>query len=147
MTAKLTDYPRSRIDWYTHRADFNLVRGKMPVNTPALIPFTTRSQARLSIHAESASARITENPLERLHSLCSVGQQHNERAPLNLKIEDLQGCVWFDRNNVGPLVDVSLPAGTYHVTANLGNLRRGYTLTLEQGAMFDLYLRFAADRQ
>jgi hypothetical protein len=116
------------------------------MNIPALTPFPTRLQARLSIHAESASARITENPLERLRSLYSGGQQHNERAPLNLKIEDLQGCVWFDQDNVGTLVDVSLPAGTYHVTAELGRLRRGYTLTLEQGAEFDLYLRFAADR-
>jgi hypothetical protein len=35
-----------------------------------------------------------------------------------------------------------LPPGTYHVTAQLGEVRRGYTMTLGEGQPFDLYLRF-----
>jgi hypothetical protein len=46
-------------------------------------------------------------------------------------------------DDAGPLVEVALCPGTYHVSAQRGRLRRGYTVTLQQGASFDLYLRLA----
>ncbi len=45
--------------------------------------------------------------------------------------------------DVGLQVDVLLPAGTYQVTAVWGSSRRSYTLTLQPGATFDLYLPLA----
>ncbi len=50
-------------------------------------------------------------------------------------------------DDAGPFVDIPLPAGTYHVTAELGKVRRSYTMTLEPGASFNLRLRFTADSQ
>ncbi|MEO8119228.1 MAG: hypothetical protein ABI606_07895 [Rhodoferax sp.] len=61
-----------------------------------------------------------------------------------MQIDDLRGHRVLDIEAAGPLVDVPLPAGTYHVTAHRGKVRRGYTMTLKQGAFFDLYLRLGA---
>jgi hypothetical protein len=67
-------------------------------------------------------------------------------APLNLRIDDLQGHRMHAVDSAGPLVDVPLPAGTYLVSVHLGPVRRSYTMTLEPGASFDLYLSLAAGR-
>ncbi|WP_367847357.1 hypothetical protein [Rhodoferax sp. WC2427] len=61
-------------------------------------------------------------------------------GPLRLHIDNLQGQRVFTADDAGPLVELALPAGTYHVTAVLGTLCRGYTLTLVEGVPNDLYL-------
>ena len=82
--------------------------------------------------------------LRRLRLLYSQGALGNERAPLCVQIVDLQGHCVFASEAVGPLIDISLPAGTYHVTAQLGKVRRCYTMALQIGASFHLHLRLAS---
>jgi hypothetical protein len=84
--------------------------------------------------------------MQRLRALYAEGPWHDERAPLGLHIEDLQGHRVLTLDDAGPLIEVPLPAGTYHVSVCLGKVRRRYTLRLEHGASFDLYLRLAPDR-
>jgi hypothetical protein len=99
--------------------------------------------ARLLIHTDckgNRGRRRLESLRWWLRSL--YAQTHFEdRAPLRLRIDDLKGNRLFENNDVGALLDVALPAGTYQVTARFGNVRRGYTLTLAQGTSFDLFLR------
>jgi hypothetical protein len=106
----------------------------------------TQSTARILIHAGSdvgAGGRHVKSPLQWLRALCSAVLSLCERASLRLQIEDLQGHQVLALEDGGPLVVVALPAGTYHVNAQLGNLRRCYTMTLKEGASFDVYLNLA----
>ncbi len=108
----------------------------------------TLSAARLVIHAEAArrsSDRYLASALQWMHTLYSLGHKAGY-SPLRLQIADLQGNVMLASDDTGPRVDVSLPAGTYQVTAWFGTLRRDYTLTLKQGTAFDLYLRLATEK-
>ena len=108
----------------------------------------TLSAGRLIIHAEgkgSVSGRRLETTLRWLRALCSNNQK-DERAPLRLQILDLQGNLMLASDDAGALVEVLLPAGTYQVKTQFGKVQRGYTLTLAQGASFDLYLRLAPDQ-
>ncbi len=107
----------------------------------------TQSTARLVIHAGrgvGASGRHVKSLLQWLRARYSAGPSLGHRVPLRLQIEDLQGhqalCLVDDG---GPLIVVALPAGTYHVNAHRGNVRRCYTTTLKEGASFDLYLNLA----
>lgn len=67
---------------------------------------------------------------------------------LRVCVDDLQGQRHVDADGVGALIDLPLPANTYHVTARLGELQRRYTVLLEPGATVDLHLdwRLTKDR-
>jgi hypothetical protein len=45
------------------------------------------------------------------------------------------------------VLEVPLPAGTYHVNVRLGDAKRRYTVTLEHGATVNLYLDRSAGLQ
>lgn len=97
------------------------------------------SAARLLIHADDRpGGSFFESALHRLRARYAGGRQRDAR--LELRVHDLQGHRLRAFPDAGPLTDVPLPAGTYRVTAILGNLRRSYTMTLEEGASFDLHL-------
>lgn len=101
------------------------------------------SAAHLLIHAESAldpTRSRSERPLQRLRALAG-GLRRRARSPLGVQIDTLCGDSVLVLEDAGATVEVALPAGTYHVTTRLGELRRGYTVTLSQGQCFDLYLR------
>ena len=105
--------------------------------------------ARLLIHAEDQRSHIGprfDSALHRLRARYSSGRQHELRLPLKLQVDDLQGQRLGAIDDAGPLTDLPLPAGTYRITAIRGDLRRSYTLTLEPGASFELYLRLAVER-
>jgi hypothetical protein len=107
------------------------------------------SAARLLIHSAGfagASSGFLESMLQRLRALFFDVPRPVERAPLSLQIDDLQGRRVLDIDHPGPMIELSLPGGTYQVTAQLGKVRRGYTLTLDHGATFDLHLCLVADR-
>jgi len=101
--------------------------------------------ARLLIHAhdDHPPGRHADSPLQRLLALYPSGSRATQREPLRLLIDTLDGENVLAVDDAGPLVDVSLPPGTYHVTAHLGDSHRGYTMRLDQGASFDLHLRLA----
>jgi hypothetical protein len=104
--------------------------------------------ARLLIHAEGAigDAGSAASALRRLRARYPGGPRPAPPMPLRLRVEDLQGRRLRAVDTAGTLTEFPLPAGTYHVTAILGPLRRRYTMTLEPGRSFDLHLQFATDR-
>jgi hypothetical protein len=67
-------------------------------------------------------------------------------APLSLEILDLQGRHVLELAKASAVVDVALPPGTYHITADVAGRRRRYTVSLARGASYDLYLRPAGHR-
>lgn len=87
-----------------------------------------------------------ESPFQRLRALHADGPWNEERAPLSLQIDDLQGNRVLSVNDAAPLLDVPLPAGAYHVSVHRGKVRCGYTMTIEPGASFDLHLRLVPDQ-
>lgn len=116
-----------------------------PVSCP-----TTLAAARLLIHAEdhlSTMAVRSASAFDRLHAWWSRRQPLAKPSRLKLQIDDLQGQPLRAVDDAGPLTCWPLPAGTYRVTAICGDLRRSYTLTLEPGTSFDLYLRLTPDPQ
>jgi hypothetical protein len=62
---------------------------------------------------------------------------------VGLRVADLQGRQYFSARALLPVIDLPLPAGTYHVTVSQGDQHRRYTVALEQGITFDLQLRGA----
>jgi hypothetical protein len=118
------------------------------VDTHACPGAATLSSARLVIHTGSdagASVRHVKSLLRWLRSLYSPRPSPGE--PLELRIEDLQGRQVLAFGEGGPLIVVALPAGTYHVNAQLGSLQRRYTMALQAGTSFDLYLNLAPHRK
>lgn len=105
--------------------------------------------ARLQIHARGtwgSSGGHTRSLLQWLRALIPARPQRNERAQLSLRIADAQGQQVIALEDGAPLTVVFLRAGTYHVDARRDNVRRRYTMTLEQGVSFDLYLDLAPER-
>lgn len=102
-------------------------------------------EASLVIHAAADPAvrgTLFTAPLEWLYWLRGLYAPAPPKpdAPLRLHIDNLQGQRVFTADDAGPLVELALPVGTYNVTAVLGTLCRGYTLTLVEGVQSDLYL-------
>jgi len=105
------------------------------------------SAARLLIHSMEPCAHGAspfESALHRLRSRYALGKPADAHAPLVLLVHDLKGQRLEAFDDAGELTELVLPAGTYHVTASLGSLRRSYTMTLEPGASVDLHLRLVA---
>ena len=96
------------------------------------------ADARLRIVAPaSRPGGGLQGTVERLRSLClSV----HRAAPLRLRVDDLQGRRVLELDDVGPLVELPLPAGTYHVRSQRGTRQRAYTMVLEPGRPFTLVL-------
>ena len=103
-------------------------------------------ETSLVIHAAadpSARGTLFTAPLEWLYwlrSLYAPPPAPKPVGPLRLHIDNLQGQRVFTADDAGKLVELALPVGTYNVTAVLGNLCRGYTLTLVEGVQSELYL-------
>jgi hypothetical protein len=63
-----------------------------------------------------------------------------DRTPRAVDVRDAQGQRVLAVADAGPLVDVVLPPGMYHVTTTSDRGRRRYTLVLVQDAAFNLRL-------
>lgn len=106
----------------------------------------TLPEANLVIHATADPAvreTLFTSPLEWLYwlrSLYAPPPPPKPDGPLRLHIDNLLGQRVFTADDAGPLVELVLPVGTYNVTAVLGTLCRGYTLTLMEGVPSQLYL-------
>ncbi len=59
-------------------------------------------------------------------------------APLQLQVDDLTGARVLTLDDAAPQVALALPPGTYQVTARRGRVCRCYTITLADGASFEL---------
>jgi hypothetical protein len=109
----------------------------------------TYSPARLLIHADGSATiggAIFAFSLQRLCSSALDALRRRPPLPTGVRVDDLRGQQFFAAADVRAPIDVPLPAGTYHVDVRLGELRRCYTVTLEQGTTFDLYLRPLKDQ-
>lgn len=84
--------------------------------------------------------------LRRLRSSVAIALRQRRRTAAGVRIDDLQGRHFFASEDARSLIDVSLPAGTYHVTVQLGDFSRRYTVTLAQGTTVDLHLPPAPER-
>ncbi|MDE2452108.1 MAG: hypothetical protein KGL43_00820 [Burkholderiales bacterium] len=98
--------------------------------------------ARLHIHAQ---ARPVPPPIPLARrwrdALRAIGGWTRHANPLSLHIEDLGGHRVFALDEAGASTEVALSAGTYFISARRGETRRGYTVRLEAGTAFDLYLQ------
>lgn len=121
---------------------------KLSPVTPALQPLTA---AHLLIHAERGNilrpgSSVLGAALRGLRArYTGSGGPANPTPrplPLQLQVDDLLGQRLHAVADAGHLTDLSLPAGTYQVAAQLGNYRRSYTMTLEPGTSFHLHLHF-----
>jgi hypothetical protein len=67
-----------------------------------------------------------------------LGRSGQRGALAALAIHDLQGTPMLVLADLRPPLEVALPAGTYHVSVQLGGVRRRYTVSLAAGACFEL---------
>ena len=106
--------------------------------------------ARLYVHAEGGITytglrveALFRNLLTRLRCSSMDGTSHS----LRLQIQDLRKQCVRVVDDAEKTTDLALPPGTYHITATLGQWKRRYTMTLEPGTTFHLYLRLFATRR
>lgn len=104
--------------------------------------------ARLLIHAHAdancAAGRSLAGALRWLIVHARLLQQrHAPVLAAVVQIDDLLGRRFVDTEQTRPMIEVALPAGTYHVTFRRGSWQRRYTVTLEQGATVHLHPRVA----
>lgn len=119
------------------------MQDKRMQNQPSFPPLP---EASLVIHAAADPAlrgTLFTAPMVWLYwlrSLYAPTHAAKPEGPLRIHIDNLQGQRVFTADNAGALVELALPVGTYNVTAVLGTLCRGYTLTLVEGVPNNLYL-------
>jgi hypothetical protein len=112
------------------------------VTTHTLAGADGAAASRLLIHAMGKNRRAHRSLdafIERLRARVIDGRR-NVQTLLGLEIRDLEGHRVLALPDAGPLVDVTLPPGTYHVSTARGDTRRRYTVALEPGAFVELYL-------
>ncbi len=100
-----------------------------------------RSSARLLIHALGSTPDCSESfagALRRLRNSALDALRHRTSFSTGVRVDDLRGQPYFAAEDIHALIDVPLPAGTYHVNVRLGDLQRRYTVTLEHGCTVDL---------
>jgi hypothetical protein len=109
-----------------------------------------RSMARLLIHAEHAEAPSRGHFVALLRPWRAwvaslLGQAPSAHADVH--VDDLGGQQFYAAEDAQSLLEVPLPAGTYHVNIRLGDAKRRYTVTLEHGSTVNLYLDRSAGFQ
>lgn len=105
---------------------------------------TLRPGAHLLIHAGTRPAvgqTRFQATLRRLRLLYPHDVRNTDSGLMRVQINDLQGQQVFGVESAETLLDIPLPAGTYHVIVQRGKVRRSYTMAIEPGTSFDLYLR------
>jgi hypothetical protein len=112
-------------------------------NEPLTPPAHLLIHAHEGVHGEPG--RFAWMP-SRLRALAPDRRRRATAAGTGVRVEDLQGREYFAAEDAHCLIDLPLPAGTYHVTLRLGELQRRYTVALEHGARFDLHLPVATHR-
>jgi hypothetical protein len=105
--------------------------------------------ARLQIHATDASegGGVLSLLLHRLHASAVAAMRRRPPERLCVRIDDLQGRRFFTSDEVRELIDLALPAGTYHVNVRNGHQQRRYTVTLENGSTVDLHVGGMTDHR
>lgn len=111
-------------------------------DAPTLAGATHGTTSRLLIHtiADDNDGRWTWPVLWRRALARVRGVPGDGPASPTLEIFDLPGHRLLRLTHAGAVVDLVLPAGTYHVTTQNGEHRRSYTVVLEQDVTTELKL-------
>jgi hypothetical protein len=104
-------------------------------------PSTSLQGAHILIHSDTVPITCKTRFQATLRKLRLLADRSTDASPIHVQIHDLRGHCVFGIESAEPLLDVVLPAGTYHVNAQLGTVRRSYTMAIEPGTSFNLYLR------
>jgi hypothetical protein len=109
-------------------------------NTERLLDTRHAADAQLIVCTAAATAGY--GALQRLRNWCRLPRsaQPQSKPTLRLQVDDLHGQRVATVDDAGPQLVLDLPAGTYQVTAIMGEICRGYTLTLQPGDAFNLQL-------
>ena len=99
------------------------------------------AMARLHIDATQATADERGTLSLVLRRLNPWTLDATQPALSGLRINDLDGRSYFSADELPPVIDLQLPAGTYHVTVSHGTQQRRYTVALGQGVAVHLQLR------
>lgn len=88
---------------------------------------------------QAAEMRRGNKPYDLQLSL-SEGHRNAYAAGVKLSITGDRGVKVFSLGDAGPLVDVDLPAGHYHVLADFGRIKRMGSVDVEKGQLATLFL-------
>lgn len=113
------------------------------METHSLAGSTAGSKSRLLIHTarnDTHQGWRLAAVLQRVRALMR-DTSRTSPAAASLEIHDVQGHRLLALVHTEALIDVLLPAGTYHVTLQLGNSQHRYTVALAQAATTHLYPR------
>ena len=106
--------------------------------------------ARLLIHAPHGAAPGGGHFVALLRAWRALVASLLGQAPCahaDVHVDDLRGQQFYAAEDAQSVLEVPLPAGTYHVNVRLGDAKRRYTVTLEHGATVNLYLDRSARLQ
>ena len=111
------------------------------MNDPAVPSPPAAAHLLIRVDGEHRSGcRSLQSPLRWLLEWCSRRARPTRRPLLDLRVDDALGRPVLAVQDPGSLIDLPLPSGTYHVSANLGRVRKSYTLALQAGTPFELHL-------
>ena len=102
------------------------------------------TMARLLVHALQAAddeCGTLALLMRRLRPWARAAARCQQPALSGLRICDLDGRGYFSADDPPSVIDLPLPAGTYHVSVSHGSQRRRYTVALGRGVAFHLHLR------
>ena len=107
----------------------------------------TSASARLLIRAGARreEAGALHGLALRLRRCWRAVARRSPALPAAVRVVDLQGRSFSIGEGDRLPLELSLPAGTYHVTARRGPVQRRYTVTLERGTTVELRLRLGSD--
>lgn len=99
--------------------------------------------------ANTAKAPLPEMegglPSYDLQLTLSQGPHNTEASDVKLTITDAAGWTVFLLDKAGPLLDVDLPTGYYHVLADFGRVKRMGDVEVVNGELATLYLHARND--
>ena len=111
------------------------------MNDPALPSDPAAAHLLIRVDGEPRAERVApQSPLRGLIAWCARRVRPTRRPLLDLRVDDALGRPVLSVQDPGSLIDLPLPSGTYHVSANFGRVRKSYTLALQAGTPFELHL-------
>jgi hypothetical protein len=76
-----------------------------------------------------------------LRAVSAVDPNKTNVGSNGFQITGFCGQLFFGKESAEPLLDIALTAGTYQVMTQLGKIGRSYTMAIEPGTSFELFLR------